>query len=256
MLKIFRNTGKRWSPAGLQRSSKLTVEAANPPLLDKILIANRGEIACRVIETARKLGVKTVAVYSDADRNAKHVRMADEAVYIGKAPANESYLCGEKIIAACKKTGAKGVHPGYGFLSENLKFCQLCTNENIVFIGPPPFAIRAMGSKSESKTIMIDAGVPVVPGYHGIDNSNDTLLAEAKKCGFPLMIKAISGGGGKGMRSVSHEADFLESLEACRREAMKSFSDDKVLLEKLVQAPRHVEVSDTLSFFPPPTVLV
>jgi 3-methylcrotonyl-CoA carboxylase alpha subunit len=212
------------------------------PVFDKILIANRGEIACRVIRTARKMGVQTVAVYSDADANAEHVRMADEAVYLGAAPATESYLRGDKIIEACKKTGAKAVHPGYGFLSENLDFCQMCTDNNIVFIGPPPNAIRSMGSKSESKDIMIKAGVPVTPGYHGDDNTNDTLLKKSREVGYPLMIKAVSGGGGKGMRLVTEESNFIESLESCRREAAKSFKDDKVLIEKLVRTPRHVEL--------------
>jgi 3-methylcrotonyl-CoA carboxylase alpha subunit len=212
------------------------------PLFDKILIANRGEIACRVIRTARKLGVQTVAVYSDADRYSEHVKMADEAIYIGESPSAQSYLRGDKIIEACKQTGAKAVHPGYGFLSENLEFCQMCEDANIVFIGPPPNAIRAMGSKSESKDIMIKAKVPVVPGYHGSDNSNETLFAKAKEVGFPLMIKAVSGGGGKGMRVVNHEKEFLEALDSCRREAMKSFKDDHVLIEKLVRSPRHVEL--------------
>ena len=168
--------------------------------------------------------------------------MADEAVHIGNSPASESYLVGEKIIDACKKTGAQAVHPGYGFLSENLHFCQLCTDSNIVFIGPPPKAIKAMGSKSESKDIMIKANVPVTPGYHGDDQSNDNLQKQADKIGYPLMIKAVSGGGGKGMRAVFDKAKFIESLESCRREAKKSFNDDAVLIEKLVQAPRHVEL--------------
>jgi len=212
------------------------------PIFDKILIANRGEIACRIIRTARRLGIKTVAVYSDADKNSEHVLMADEAVYIGPSPATESYLRGDKIIKACLDTNAKAVHPGYGFLSENLPFCQLCTDSNIEFIGPPPLAIRAMGSKSESKDIMIKANVPVTPGYHGNDQSNDNLMNEAKKIGYPVMIKAVSGGGGKGMRAVFSESKFIESLESCRREAKKSFGDDAVLIEKLVQAPRHVEL--------------
>lgn len=211
-------------------------------LFDKILIANRGEIACRITRTAKRMGIKTVAVFSDADRYAEHVRLADEAVYIGPAPAAESYLVGEKIIKACKDTGAQAVHPGYGFLSENLGFCKLCTDNNVVFIGPPPAAIKAMGSKSESKDIMIKAKVPVTPGYHGDDNSNETLLQKAREIGFPLMIKAVSGGGGKGMRLVHEESKFLESLESCRREAAKSFKDDKVLIEKLVRSPRHVEL--------------
>lgn len=227
---------------GLKISSNLSTVSLSGKLFDKILIANRGEIACRIIRTARKMGIKTVAVYSDADAGAEHVKMADEAVYLGPSPASQSYLRGEKIIEACKATGAQAVHPGYGFLSENLPFCKLCSDSNIVFIGPPPVAIRAMGSKSESKDIMIKAGVPVTPGYHGTDNSNETLLAHAKRIGFPLMIKAVSGGGGKGMRAVHHENKFLESLESCRREALKSFNDDQVLLEKLVVAPRHVEL--------------
>lgn len=211
-------------------------------LFDKILIANRGEIACRITRTAKRMGIKTVAVFSDADRHSEHVKLADEAVYIGPAPAAESYLVGENIIKACKETGAQAVHPGYGFLSENLGFCKLCTDNNIVFIGPPPAAIKAMGSKSESKDIMIKAGVPVTPGYHGDDNSDATLLKKAREIGFPLMIKAVSGGGGKGMRLVHEESKFLESLESCRREAAKSFKDDKVLIEKLVRSPRHVEL--------------
>lgn len=211
-------------------------------LFDKILIANRGEIACRVIRTARRLGIKTVAVYSDADRFSEHVQFADEAVYIGASPASESYLRGDKIIEACKKTGAQAVHPGYGFLSENLPFCQLCEDAGVVFIGPPPKAIRAMGSKSESKDIMIQANVPVTPGYHGNDQSNENLLAQARSIGYPVMIKAVSGGGGKGMRAVFDDSKFLESLESCRREGLKSFNDANVLIEKLVQAPRHVEV--------------
>ena len=220
-----------------------TKKAGQPAkLFDKILIANRGEIACRVIRTAKRLGVQTVAVYSDADKNAEHVRLADEAYYLGPSPASQSYLVGSKIIEACKATGAQAVHPGYGFLSENLGFCELCKQANVVFIGPPPNAIRAMGSKSESKSIMIAAGVPVTPGYHGDENTNERLLAEARKVGWPLMIKAVSGGGGKGMRTVLEESKFIESLESCRRESLKSFGDDAVLLEKLVVDPRHVEL--------------
>jgi 3-methylcrotonyl-CoA carboxylase alpha subunit len=224
--------------------SKRSIQTGCSPvkLFDKILIANRGEIACRVIRTAQKLGIKTVAVYSDADALSEHVKMADEAVYLGHSPASESYLRGDKIIEACKLTGAQAVHPGYGFLSENLAFCKLCTDSNIEFIGPPSFAIKAMGSKSESKEIMINAGVPVTPGYHGADNSNENLLAQARKVGWPLMIKAVSGGGGKGMRAVFQEDKFVESLESCRREALKSFGDESVLIEKLVRAPRHVEL--------------
>jgi 3-methylcrotonyl-CoA carboxylase alpha subunit len=213
-----------------------------PKLFDKILIANRGEIACRVIRTAKKLGVQTVAVFSDADKNAEHVKLADESYYLGPSPASQSYLLGAKIIEACKATGAQAVHPGYGFLSENLEFCKMCKDANVTFIGPPPNAIRAMGSKSESKTIMIDAGVPVTPGYHGDDNSDQRLLQEARKVGWPLMIKAVAGGGGKGMRTVTQESQFLDALQSCRRESKKSFNDDAVLLEKLVVDPRHVEL--------------
>jgi 3-methylcrotonyl-CoA carboxylase alpha subunit len=232
------------SSSQLRSSSSrfLSSSAAQNKLFDKILIANRGEIACRVIRTARKLGVKTVACYSDADANSLHVELADEAVHIGPSPASESYLRGDKIIAAAKATGAQAIHPGYGFLSENLAFCRMCEDNGIVFIGPPTGAIRAMGSKSESKDIMIKANVPVTPGYHGAEQSNEFLLAEAKRIGFPLMIKAVSGGGGKGMRAVFEESKFIESLESCRREALKSFSDENVLIEKLVRAPRHVEL--------------
>ena len=215
---------------------------ATPKLFDKILIANRGEIACRIIRTARRLGIKTVAVYSDVDRGAQHVKLADEAVYIGPSPASESYLLGSNLINACKATGAQAVHPGYGFLSENLFFCQQCKDAAIEFIGPTPYAISAMGSKSESKEIMIKAGVPVTPGYHGNDNSTKRLLEEARKIGWPVMIKAVAGGGGKGMRAVSNERQFLESLNSCRRECLKSFGDDAVLIEKLVVNPRHVEL--------------
>lgn len=224
-------------PRGLSTSSE-----ANEPRFDKVLIANRGEIACRIIRTAKKMGIKTVAVYSDVDRGAEHVKIADEAVHIGPSPASESYLMGEKILEACLKTGAQAVHPGYGFLSENVQFCKLLTDNNVEFIGPPTKAISAMGSKSESKEIMINANVPVTPGYHGDDQNDDVLLKEAKRIGFPLMIKACLGGGGKGMRAVFEEGDFMEMLEACRREAMKGFNDDAVLIEKLVQAPRHVEL--------------
>lgn len=229
----------------LLSKKQFSQNATNAPKivkLNKILIANRGEIACRVIRTAKKLGIKTVAVYSDVDAHSDHVKLADEAIHIGPSPAAQSYLRGEKIIEACKITGAQAVHPGYGFLSENLPFCDMCKENDIIFIGPPPKAIKAMGSKSESKDIMIKAKVPVTPGYHGDEQSNEKLAAEAEKIGFPLMIKAVSGGGGKGMRAVFEESKFLESLDSCRREAKKSFNDDNVLLEKLIYAPRHVEV--------------
>ncbi len=227
---------------GLSYVRNLSASSSYKKPFDKILIANRGEIACRIIRTARKMGIKTVAVYSDVDRNAEHVKMADEAVHIGPSPASESYLVAEKILAACKATGAQAVHPGYGFLSENLQFCDMLTKAGIEFIGPPVPAIRAMGSKSESKDIMIAANVPVTPGYHGSNQDDDHLFKESKRVGYPVMIKACNGGGGKGMRAVFKEEDFHSALQACRREALKSFGDSDVLIERLVQAPRHVEL--------------
>lgn len=224
-----------------EKTNKIFNKNEDIKLFDKILIANRGEIACRVIRTAKKLGVRTVAVYSDADRHSEHVYLADESVHIGNSPSAESYLDANKILEAALHTGSQAIHPGYGFLSENLHFCKLLTDNNIEFIGPPPGAISVMGSKSESKEIMINANVPVTPGYHG-DNQDDAfLLAEANKIGYPLMIKACLGGGGKGMRAVYKEEEFMSALETCRRESLKSFNDEAVLLEKLVQDPRHVE---------------
>lgn len=211
-------------------------------MLKKLLIANRGEIACRIILTARRMGVGTVAVYSDADRNALHVRHADEAVYIGAAPARESYLLGERIIAAAKKTGADAVHPGYGFLSENTDFARQCADNNIIFIGPSAEAIDAMGSKSNAKIIMEKAGVPLVPGYHGDDQSAQKLRDEANSMGYPVLLKATAGGGGKGMRQVYSEAEFEDALAAAKREASASFGNDDMLVEKYLQQPRHVEV--------------
>ncbi|XP_004364436.1 3-methylcrotonyl-CoA carboxylase biotin-containing subunit [Capsaspora owczarzaki ATCC 30864] len=211
-------------------------------LFDKIVIANRGEIACRVIRTARRMGVKTVAVYSDADAKSMHVQMADEAVRIGPAVSRESYLRMDKIIEVAKRTGAQGIHPGYGFLSENAAFADLCAKEGVVFIGPPASAIRDMGSKSASKIIMSDAKVPVIGGYHGSDQSVARLKAEADKIGYPVLIKAIMGGGGKGMRIVEKPEDFEAMLESSKRESLKSFGDDNVLVEKYVLNPRHVEV--------------
>jgi len=210
-------------------------------MFNKILIANRGEIACRVIKTARKMGIKTVAVYSDADRDALHVSMADEAVRIGAAPARESYLLGDKIIAACKKVGAEAVHPGYGFLSENAAFSRMCKDNDIVFIGPPEQAIVAMGSKSAAKTIMSKAGVPVVPGYHGQDQSLENITAAAEKIGYPVLLKAIAGGGGKGMRLVAGADELEQAYAAVRREATSSFGNDELLIEKYLAQPRHVE---------------
>jgi 3-methylcrotonyl-CoA carboxylase alpha subunit len=211
-------------------------------MFNKILIANRGEIACRIMRTARKLGVNTVAVYSDADRDALHVSMADEAVNIGPAPPRESYLCGEKIIEACKATGAEAVHPGYGFLSENAGFALLCIENDIVFIGPPAAAIEAMGSKSAAKSIMGDAGVPLVPGYHESDQSAGRLARAAAETGYPVLLKAVAGGGGKGMRLVQNEAEFGDALAAAKREAVSSFGNDDMLVEKYLSRPRHVEV--------------
>ena len=182
-----------------------TTNKASVQLHDKILIANRGEIACRVAQTARRLGVRTVAVFSDADARARHVELADEAYHIGAAPAAQSYLLGDRILSVCARAGAQAVHPGYGFLSENAGFARQCEEAGVEFIGPPPSAIDAMGSKSASKQIMVDAGVPVVPGYHGKEQTLDRFRAEAEKCGYPVLIKAIMGGGGKGMRIVHNE---------------------------------------------------
>ncbi|PIL31045.1 transporter [Ganoderma sinense ZZ0214-1] len=217
-------------------------QSGRKPLFDKILIANRGEIACRVIRTARKLGVKTVAVYSEVDADALHVRLADEAYCIGPAPSAESYLRIDKIIEVCHKSGAQAVHPGYGFLSENAKFADRLAQEGITFIGPPASAIVSMGSKSESKNIMSAAGVPVVPGYHGTNQDPSFLQQEASRIGYPVLIKAVHGGGGKGMRIVHAENEFRDALESAQREATKSFGNADVLVEKYIQRPRHVEV--------------
>ena len=211
-------------------------------MFSKILIANRGEIACRVIKTARRLGIKTVAVYSDADRNARHVAMADEAVHIGPPAARESYLVAERIIDAARRTGAQAVHPGYGFLSENAGFAEACEKAGIVFIGPPPASIRAMGSKSEAKKIMEKAKVPLVPGYHGDDQSPALLAREAARIGFPVLIKASAGGGGKGMRVVESADKFADALAGAKREAKAAFADDHVLVEKYLTRPRHIEI--------------
>ncbi|MDQ2928916.1 MAG: acetyl/propionyl/methylcrotonyl-CoA carboxylase subunit alpha [Pseudomonadota bacterium] len=211
-------------------------------MFKKILIANRGEIACRVIKTARRMGIATVAVYSDADAKARHVRLADEAVHIGAAEARESYLVGDRIIAAAKATGAQAVHPGYGFLSENDAFAERCAKEGIVFIGPPASAIRAMGSKAAAKTLMGNAGVPLTPGYHGDAQEPALLAAEAAKIGYPVLIKASAGGGGKGMRRVDAAADFAAALASCPREAKSAFGDDRVLVEQYVLKPRHIEI--------------
>jgi len=208
----------------------------------KILIANRGEIACRIISTARRLAVRTVAVYSDADADARHVRMADEAVHLGGSTARESYLVWRRIVDAARTTGAQAIHPGYGFLSENAEFAQACTDAGLVFIGPPPSAIAAMGSKSAAKTLMAQAGVPLVPGYHGDNNEPAFLAVEAERVGYPVLIKASAGGGGRGMRRVDRPEDFVDALASCRREAKASFGDDRVLVERYVTRPRHIEI--------------
>ena len=211
-------------------------------MFTKILIANRGEIACRVARTARRMGVRTVAVYSDADAEARHVKAADQAVRIGPAAARESYLVAEHIIEAARATGAQAIHPGYGFLSENAGFAEACSRAGLVFIGPPPAAIRAMGSKSSAKAIMAKAGVPLVPGYHGDNQKPEALAAEAARIGYPVLIKASAGGGGKGMRIVRTTADFAEALSGAKREAAASFGDDSVLIERYLTTPRHIEI--------------
>ena len=211
-------------------------------MFNKILIANRGEIACRVIKTARRMGIRTVAVYSEADANARHVRLADEAVCIGPAAARESYLVADKILAAALQTGAQAVHPGYGFLSENANFADTCAQAGVIFIGPPASAIRAMGSKSAAKTLMEKAGVPLTPGYHGDNQEPGFLAAQAEKIGYPVLIKASAGGGGKGMRRVDAAADFEASLASCKREAINAFNNEHVLIEKYVLQPRHIEI--------------
>jgi 3-methylcrotonyl-CoA carboxylase alpha subunit len=208
----------------------------------KILIANRGEIACRVAATARRLGIAVVAVHSEADADARHVRMADEAVQIGPPPARDSYLRAERILEAAKRTGAEAIHPGYGFLSENEAFARACADEGLVFIGPPPAAIAAMGDKSAAKRLMEKAGVPLVPGYHGENQEPDVLAKEAQRIGYPVLIKASAGGGGKGMRVVAKPAEFQAALEGARREAQAAFGDPRVLIERYMERPRHIEV--------------
>ncbi|NDV13775.1 acetyl-CoA carboxylase biotin carboxylase subunit [Crenobacter caeni] len=212
------------------------------PLFGKILIANRGEIACRVIRTARLLGIATVAVYSDADRDARFVKLADEAWRLGPAPAADSYLKADTLLEIARQSGAEAIHPGYGFLSENAAFADACAQAGVVFIGPPSAAIAAMGSKSAAKTLMEKAGVPLVPGYHGDAQDPALLAAEATRIGYPVLIKASAGGGGKGMRIVETAADFPAALTSCQREARASFGDDKVLIEKYLTRPRHVEI--------------
>jgi len=208
----------------------------------KILIANRGEIAVRVARTARRMGIQTVAVFSDADRNAMHVAACDEAHYIGGSAPRDSYLRGDKVLEIAKRTGAQAIHPGYGFLSENAAFALQCADAGIVFIGPPPAAIEAMGLKAESKRLMEKASVPLVPGYHGADQNETLLLAEAMRIGFPVLIKASAGGGGKGMKVAESESEFVASLASAKREAKSSFGDDNVLIERYLQRPRHIEI--------------
>ena len=211
-------------------------------MFKKILIANRGEIACRVAATARRMAIKTVAVYSDADASAKHVAACDEAIHIGGSAPKDSYLRWEKIIEAAKATGAQAIHPGYGFLSENEDFAKACASAGLVFIGPPASAIKAMGLKAESKQLMEKAGVPLVPGYHGADQNPLLLQREADRIGYPVLIKASAGGGGKGMRAVEKAEDFAAALASCQREAINSFGNDTVLVEKYAQRPRHIEI--------------
>ena len=227
---------------GPERDLVAADDGVSRRVITSLLIANRGEIACRIIRTARDMGIRTIAVYSDADTNALHVRRADEAVHIGPSPARESYLVGDKIIAAAKQTGAEAIHPGYGFLSENADFAQAVKDAGLIWVGPNPDSIRAMGLKDAAKQRMIAAGVPVTPGYLGEDQRPDHLKAEADTIGYPVLIKAVAGGGGKGMRRVDAPEDFADALVSCQREAAASFGDDRVLIETYILSPRHIEV--------------
>ena len=211
-------------------------------MFSSVLIANRGEIACRIIRTAKRLGLRTIAIYSTADAHALHVRLADEAIEIGPAPAAQSYLVGERLIAAAQASDAQCIHPGYGFLAENADFAEACRVAGFVFIGPPPEAIRAMGLKDRAKALMQEAGVPVVPGYHGEMQEPAFLKRKAYEIGYPVLVKAVAGGGGKGMRKIERHADFDAALEAAQREAQSAFGEARVLVEKYVNAPRHVEM--------------
>ena len=211
-------------------------------MIKSLLIANRGEIACRIMATCRALGIRTIAVYSDADAYAKHVREADEAVHIGPAPAADSYLRADRILGAAKASGADAIHPGYGFLSENAEFAEDVRNAGLIWVGPPPSAIRSMGLKDEAKRIAEEAGVPVLPGYRGEAQDLKTLTAAAKDVGYPLLIKAIAGGGGRGIRLVAKASALKDELESAVREAEAAFGDGRVMLEKLVEQPRHIEV--------------
>lgn len=211
-------------------------------MFNKILIANRGEIACRIAKTCRRLGIQTIAVYSDADANALHVQACDEAIHIGGSAPKDSYLLGDKIIELAIASGAQAIHPGYGFLSENADFAQACEKAGLVFIGPPAQSIRAMGSKSAAKSLMESAQVPLVPGYHGEEQDPTFLRSQADKIGYPVLLKASAGGGGKGMRIVRDSASFIDALDSCKREALSSFGDQKVLVEKYLSRPRHIEI--------------
>ena len=211
-------------------------------MIQSLLIANRGEIACRIIRTARRMGIRTIAVYSDADAQALHVRDADEAVHIGPSPVRESYLLGDRIIAAALERGAQAIHPGYGFLSENADFAQAVIDAGLIWVGPDPSSITAMGLKDAAKALMADAGVPVTPGYMGKDQAAAFLAEQAEAIGYPVLIKAVAGGGGKGMRLVEQPSDFADALVSCQREAASSFGNDHVLIEKFIQCPRHIEV--------------
>ena len=211
-------------------------------MFDRLLIANRGEIACRVMKTAKQMGIKTIAVFSDADRQALHVQMADESVYIGPPPANQSYIDIEKVISAVRETKANAVHPGYGFLSENAKFAKALSDIGVTFIGPPEYAIKSMGDKITSKKIAQDAGVNTVPGYMGIINDDKEAVRISKQIGYPVMIKASAGGGGKGMRIAWNDTEVKEGFESSKNEAANSFGDDRIFIEKFVTQPRHIEI--------------
>jgi len=210
-------------------------------MIETVLIANRGEIACRIIRTCRRLGMRTIAIYSDVDASARHVRMADEAIHVGPSPSSESYLVMEAIINAARRTGADAIHPGLGFLAENSDFAQACADAGLIFIGPTPAAIAAMGNKHAARALVERFGVPVLPGYGGDDQAQDTLRQEAERIGWPLMVKAAAGGGGKGMRLVQRPADLDDACAAARREARQAFGSDELILERALLAPRHIE---------------
>ena len=212
------------------------------PMFSSVLIANRGEIAVRIARTATRLGMRTIAVYSEPDAGALHTRVCDEAVAIGPAPPRDSYLAIDRLIEAARRAGAQCVHPGYGFLSENAEFAEACVKAGVAFIGPPPAAIRAMGLKDRAKALMERAGVPVVPGYHGGQQATALLKRKAYEIGYPVLVKAVAGGGGRGLRRVDKHAEFEEALAAAQREAMAAFGDARVLIEKYVEAPRHIEI--------------